>query len=224
MARICFSSSLVGRLALLLLAACHSSFAQQEGDWTSYSSAWDFANASSKLDAVSQAQNSALLSLFNPDMPPAVGAESQVGIRDLSRARNDSSNRDFSRACSRCIITFPCCWSVLQTLLSQKTQLFNNWAQAQGLTFPPSEEVRDHIRFAKCIHLGDLGVHARICPRMAAAAAPWMGQEKLQPSIPCMICMTNPVDCVMQPAAFDNFKANMESVFTVNNDPDIKWW
>ena len=86
MARICFSSSLVGRLALLLLAACHSSFAQQEGDWTSYSSAWDFANASSKLDAVSQAQNSALLSLFNPDMPPAVGAESQVGIRDRELA------------------------------------------------------------------------------------------------------------------------------------------
>ena len=85
MARISFSSSLVGRVALLLLAVCRSSFAQQEGDWTSYSSAWDFANASSKLDAVSQAQNSALLSLFNPDMPPAVGADAQVGARDRRR-------------------------------------------------------------------------------------------------------------------------------------------
>lgn len=86
MVKSCPSSSFVGWVALLLLAASSSiCYAQLEEDWTSYSSAWDFANASSKLDAVSQAQNSALLSLFNPNMPPAVGAEAQVNACDLSR-------------------------------------------------------------------------------------------------------------------------------------------
>ena len=28
----------------------------------------------------------------------------------------------------------------------------------------------------------------------------------------------------LQSAAFDNFKANMEHVFTVNTDPSVKWW
>ena len=32
-----------------------------------------------------------------------------------------------------------------------------------------------------------------------------------------------PLDA-LQSAAFDNFKANMEHVFTVNTDPSVKWW
>ena len=78
MVQSCPSGLLVGWASLLiLLAGCRCSAQQQDGDWTSYSSSWDFANASSKLDAVTQAQNSALLSLFDPSRPPAIGTEAQ---------------------------------------------------------------------------------------------------------------------------------------------------
>ena len=62
----------------MIFLAAHYHAQQQEG---SYSSAWDFTNASSKLDAVTQAQNSALISLFDPNQPPIVGADAEVGGR-----------------------------------------------------------------------------------------------------------------------------------------------
>ena len=86
MVQSCPSGHLVGYASLLiLLAGCCCS--AQQGDWTSYSSSWDFANASSKLDAITQAQNSALLSLFDPSRPPAVGAEAQVGAQYRTSSR-----------------------------------------------------------------------------------------------------------------------------------------
>ena len=89
MVQSCPSGHLVGwaSLLLILLAGCRCSAQQQDGDWTSYSSSWDFANASSKLDAITQAQNSALLSLFDPSRPPAVGAEAQVGAQYRTSSR-----------------------------------------------------------------------------------------------------------------------------------------
>ena len=50
---------------------------QQNAGWSSYSAAWDFRNASSKLDAATQARTNSLLALFNPARP-IVGVQAGV--------------------------------------------------------------------------------------------------------------------------------------------------
>ena len=84
-------------------------------------------------------------------------------------------------------------------------ETFNDWAQAQGLTFSSSEAVR-----------------ARIANR------PRIAGFFLNPETLCLKhCLTLIWSCLTssaQPSAFANFKGNMAAAYQINTDPSISWW
>lgn len=78
---------LVGLEALIIFTLIFSSSSklckaqQQNAGWSSYSAAWDFRNASSKLGAATQARTNSLLALFDPARPAQVGVGHKVSSK-----------------------------------------------------------------------------------------------------------------------------------------------